>query len=359
MPDGLQSRQFGERDRQGAKTCDLVMRQRHRAGETLFVDSAGQTMPVVNPHTGETHDASIFLAVLGASNSTFAEATWSQNLSAWIGSHVRAFEALGGGPRVLVPDNLQAAVNRAQRDEPDLNRTYVDRAQPYGVAMVPTSIARPRDTAKVEGAVQVVERWLLARLRHHTFFSLAALNTALKDLRDALNHRPFNKRPGSRQRLCASLDRPALGALPDNPDDYAEGKLVRAGIDYHVEVAGHYYSVPYTLGKHQLEARLSARPLEGFHKGKPDCLTLALTAQGTSHHGSWPICQKPTNALPSGPHNGSSGGLRNPARQAPGESKPFSPPVPILSRGVGRLSAACAWANNTAPSALKPPVSAP
>lgn len=246
-PDGLQYSQFCERYRQWAKTCDRVMRQRHHAGETLFVDYAGQTMPVVNPQTGETHGAAIFIAVLGASNYTFAEATWSQNLSDWIGSHVRAFEALGGVPRVLVPDNLKAAVKRAHRYEPELNRTYLDMAQHYGVAIVPARIARPRDKAKVEVAVQVVERWILARLRHHTFFSLAQLNRAIEDLRADLNHRPFKKLPGSRQSLFDALDRPALGPLPANPYDYAEWKMVRAGIDYHVEVAGHYYSVPYTL----------------------------------------------------------------------------------------------------------------
>lgn len=266
-PEGLQYSQFCEAYRQWAGKLDLVMRQSHRAGETLFVDYAGQTMPVVNALTGEVHDAVIFIAVLGASNSTFAEATWSQSLPDWIGSHVRAFAALGGVPQLLVPDNLKAAVTRGHRYEPELNRTYADLAQHYGVAVVPARARRPRDKAKVEVGVQVVERWILARLRHHIFFSLLELNTAITDLLVALNRRPFKKLPGSRQSVFESLDRPALRPLPAQPYEYAEWKLVRVNIDYHVEVAGHYYSVPYSLVKQQLEVRLSAQVVEIFHKG--------------------------------------------------------------------------------------------
>jgi transposase len=239
-PDGLQYSQFCQAYRQWAGKLDLVMRQSHRAGETLFVDSAGQTMPVVNALTGEVREAAIFIAVLGASNYTFAEATWSQSLPDWIGSHVRAFTALGGVPQVVVPDNLKAAVSRAHRYEPTLNRTYADLAQHYGVAVVPARAAHPRDKAKVEVGVQVVERWILARLRHHTFFSLLELNTAIADLLVALNQRSFKKLPGSRQSLFESLDRPALRPLPAQPYEYAEWKLVRVNIDYHVEVEGHY-----------------------------------------------------------------------------------------------------------------------
>jgi len=198
-PEGLQYRQFCAAYRQWAGTLDVVMRQSHRAGETLFVDYAGQTMPVIDPHTGEVRAAAIFIAVLGASNSTFAEATWSQSLPDWIGSHVRAFAALGGVPQVVVPDNLKAAVSRAHRYEPTLTRTSAELAQHYSVAIVPARAARPRDKAKVEVGVQVVERWILARLRHHTFFSLPALNPAIADLLVPLNQRPFKKLPGSRQ----------------------------------------------------------------------------------------------------------------------------------------------------------------
>ena len=228
-PDGLQYSQFCEAYRQWTGKLDLVMRQNHRAGETLFVDYAGQTMPVVNALTGEVREAAIFIAVLGASNYTFAEATWSQSLPDWIGSHVRAFAALGGVPQVVVPDNLKAAVSRPHRYEPTLNRTYADLAQHYGVAIVPARAARPRDKAKVEVGVQVVERWILARLRHHTFFSLLELNSAIADLLVHLNRRPFKKLPGSRQSVFESLDRPALRPLPAQAGLPAFRPLLRGG----------------------------------------------------------------------------------------------------------------------------------
>jgi transposase len=267
-PDGLQYSQFCEASRQWAGTLDLVMRQSHRAGETLLVDYAGQTMPVVDPRTGEVHAAAIFIAVLGASNDTLAEATWSQNLPDWIGSHVRAFAAFGGVPQVVVPDHLEAAVSRVHRYEPTLNWTYAELAPHDGVAIVPARAARPRDTVKAEVGVHVVERWMLARLRHHTFFSLLELNTAMADLLVHLNRRPFKKLPGSRQSVFESLDRPALRLLPTQPYAYAEWELVRVNIDDHVEVDGHYDSVPYSLVKQLLDVRLSAQVVEIFHKGK-------------------------------------------------------------------------------------------
>ena len=178
-PDGLQYSWFCHTYRAWASKLDLVMRQTHRAGEKLFVDYAGQGIPVVNSHSGEVHEAAIFVAVLGASNYTYAEATWTQSLPDWIGSHVRTFAALGGVPEIVVPDNLKAAVTRAHRYEPEINRTYADLAQHYGFAIIPARAAKPRDKAKVEVGVQVVERWILARLRHHTFFSLAEVNAAI------------------------------------------------------------------------------------------------------------------------------------------------------------------------------------
>src|ERR671926_564402 len=247
---------------------DLVMRQPHRAGEKLLVDYAGQGLPVVNGQSGEVHEVAIFVAVLGASNYTYAEATWTQGLPDWIGSHVRTFAALGGVPEIVVPDNLKAAVTRAHRYEPEINRTYAALAQHYGFAIIPARAAKPRDKAKVEVGVQVVERWMLARLRHHTFFALAEVNAALAPLLATLNARPFKKLPGSRQELFATLDRPALRPLPAQPYEYAEWKQARVNIDYHVEVEGHYYSVPYVLVRQQLDVRVSAHVVEIFHKGK-------------------------------------------------------------------------------------------
>jgi len=266
-PEGYQYSQFCGLYRRYRAKLDYCMRQDHRGGEKLFVDY-GEGLSLIDAQTHEPIRTELFVAVWGASNYTFAEATLSQQLPDWIGSHVRTLAALGGVPQVVVPDNLKAAVSRAHRYEPTLNRTYAELAQHYGVAIVPARAARPRDKAKVEVGVQVVERWILACLRHHTFFSLLELNTALAGLLVPLNQRPFKKLPGSRQSVFESLDRPALRPLPAQPYEYAEWKLVRVNIDYHVEVDGHYYSVPYSLVKQQLEARLSAQVVEVFHKGK-------------------------------------------------------------------------------------------
>jgi transposase len=267
-PGGFQYSWFCQAYRAWATTLDVVMRQSHRAGEKLFVDYAGHTLPIVNAHSGEVHEAQVFLAVLGASNYTYAEVTWTQSLPDWIASHVRTFQALGGVPDIVVPDNLKAAVHRAHRYEPELNRTYAEMAHHYGVAVIPARALRPRDKAKVEVGVQVVERWILARLRNETFFSLPQANEAVQALLHDLNTRPFKKLPGSRHSLFASLDRPALRPLPAQPYAYAEWKRARVNIDYHVEVEGHYYSVPYTLVKQQLDVRLTPHVVELLFKGK-------------------------------------------------------------------------------------------
>jgi transposase len=267
-PDGFQYSWFCQAYRAWAGTLDVVMRQSHRAGEKLFVDYAGQTLPIVNAQSGEVHDAQVFIAVLGASNYTYAEVTWTQSLPDWIASHVRTFEALGGVPEVVVPDNLKAAVNRAHRYEPELNRTYAELAHHYGVAVIPARALRPRDKAKVEVGVQVVERWILARLRNDTFFSLTQANQVMAELVRALNTHPFKKLPGSRQTLFDAIDRPALHPLPAQPYAYAEWKRARVNIDYHVEVEGHYYSVPYTLVQQQLDVRLTPHVVELLSKGK-------------------------------------------------------------------------------------------
>jgi transposase len=267
-PQGYQYSSFCQQYRQWQGKQDLVMRQDHRAGEKLFVDYAGQTVPVVDRRTGEIKQAQIFVAVLGASNYTYAEATWSQALPDWIGSHQRAFAYLGGVPEIVVPDNLRAGVSKAHRYEPDINPTYQEMATHYGVAVVPARVRKPKDKAKAEIGVQVVERWILAALRNREFFSLDELNQSIRQLLERLNARPFKKLPGSRQSLFQSLDAPALQPLPNTPYTYAEWKRVRVHIDYHVELDGHYYSVPHQLTKQQLDARLTAQTVECFHKGK-------------------------------------------------------------------------------------------
>jgi transposase len=267
-PQGFAYSWFCEHYRVWAGKLDLVMRQTHHAGEKLFVDYAGQTAGVVDRATGELRQAQIFVAVLGASSYTYAEATWTQSLSDWVGSHVRALAFFGGAPELLIPDNLKSGVQRACRYEPDLNPTYAELARHYGVAVLPARVRKPRDKAKAESGVQLVERWILAALRHRTFFSLAELNAAIAALLERLNGKPFKKLPGSRREAFEQLDQPALRPLPAVPYVYAIWKKVRVHIDYHVELDGHYYSVPYALVKQQLEARLTERTVEIFHQGQ-------------------------------------------------------------------------------------------
>jgi transposase len=265
---GFQYSHFCQLYRQWAGSLDVVMRQDHRAGEKLFVDYAGQTTAVVDRATGEVRQAQLFVAVLGASSYTYAEATWSQGLSDWLGSHVRCFAFLGGVPAVVVPDNLKSAVSKVCLYEPDINHSYQELAAHYGTAVMPARVARPRDKAKVEVGVQIVERWILARLRKRQFFSLCELNQAIGELLERLNERPFRRLPGSRHSLFESLDQPALRALPERPYEYAEWKKVRANIDYHVEFEGHYYSVPYQLLRKPMELRATAGTVECFQQGK-------------------------------------------------------------------------------------------
>lgn len=258
---------FCEHYRVWVGRLDLVMRHEHRAGEKMFVDYAGPTMPIIDRDTGELRPASIFVAVLGASNYTYAEATWSQELPEWIGAHVRLFSFLGGVTEIVVPDNLRSGVTRAHRYEPQINPTYAELARHYGVAVIPARAARPRDKAKAEAGVQLVERWILARLRNRQFFSLAELNAAIAELLAELNQRPFKKLPGSRASTFEMIDRPALKALPTQPYEYADWKKVRVHIDYHIEFDHHYYSVPHALVGKELEARATATTVELFHRG--------------------------------------------------------------------------------------------
>jgi transposase len=267
-PDGIQYSQFCDRYRSWAGKRNLVMRQNHKAGEKLFVDYAGQTVEIIDRSTGEVRTAQIFVAALGASHYTYAEATWTQSLPDWIGSHIRCLEHLGCVPELLVPDNLRSAVSFADRYEPEANATYEDLADHYATAVLPARVAKPKDKSKVENAVLLVSRWILARLRKHTFFSLAELNAEIRRLLVDFNNRPFKKLPGTRKEWFERVDRPAMKALPATRYSYAEWKKARVHIDYHVEVLGHYYSVPYQLVKQELDVRISANTVEFLHHGK-------------------------------------------------------------------------------------------
>lgn len=267
-PDGYGYSQYCARYSAWEGKLSPVMRQRHPAGERLFVDYAGQTVEVICPETGEVRSAQVFVAALGASNYTYVEASWTQSLPDWISSHVRAFAFFGGVPAMIVSDNLKSAVIKACFHDPAINRTYGDMAAHYDTAVLPARPRKPKDKAKVETAVQLAERWILARLRNQTFFGLDELNAAIRPLRDQLNAKVTRHLAASRRALFESLDKPALRPLPREPYVYVEWKQHRAGIDYHVDVDRHYYSVPYQLIKQRLWVRVTARTIEVFHKGQ-------------------------------------------------------------------------------------------
>jgi transposase len=268
-PDGYRYSRFCELYRGWEGRLSVTMRQSHAAGEKLFVDYAGDGVPVVDRFTGEVRNAQIFVAVLGASSFTYAQATWTQSLADWIASHVSAFAAIGGVPQLVVPDNTRTAVIKACLYDPQINRTYADMAAHYGTAILPARPRRPRDKAKVEQAVLTIERWLLGRMRNHIFFSLDEVNAAIGELLRRLNEeRPIRRLGVTRRRLLEEIDRPALKALPVEPYILAEWRICRVGIDYHVELEAHYYSVPYRFARLEVEARLTARTVEIFRKGE-------------------------------------------------------------------------------------------
>jgi transposase len=236
-PNGYSYTRFCELYAAWRKQVSPTMRQTHLAGEKLFVDWAGDMIAVVDPATGTERRAHILVAALGASNFTYAEARWSETLPDWIAAHVHAFTAIGGVPRALVPDNLKAGITKPSRYEPGINRTYLDLAEHYGCVVLPTRIRHPRNKAKVEVAVQIVERFVLAKPRNRTFFSLAELNAAIRDCVAAINARIMRHVGKSRAELLEMLDRPALKALPNAPYAYAEWQRARVAPDYHIEIA--------------------------------------------------------------------------------------------------------------------------
>jgi transposase len=266
-PEGYGYSRFCDLYRGWLKKLDLVLRQEHRAGEKMFVDYAGATIPIHSPKDGEVQPAAVFVAVLGASSYTFAEATSGQDLRNWIGSHMRAFEFFGGVVEVVVPDNLKSGVTHPSYYEPDLNPTYRDLGEHYGVAIIPARPYRAKDKAKVEVGVQVVQRWIVAALRKQKFFSLEEVNQAIAELLVRLNQRPFRKREGNRAALFTQLDRPALKPLPATRYQFGEWKIVRVNIDYHVEVDRHYYSVPYALVHQKLDVHVTGETVEVLHRG--------------------------------------------------------------------------------------------
>ncbi len=248
-------------------TLARSMRQVHRAGEKVFIDYSGDTVAVIDPSSGEIRSAEIFVATLGASKYAYAEATWTQTLPDWIGSHLRMLEFFGAVPSLWIPDNLKAAIKKACRYEPEATSTYADCARHYGAAILPARPYHAKDKAAVEMSVLVVQQWIVARLRNRQFFSLRELNAAIAELLVDLNRRPFKKLPVCRAEAFASIDRPAMQPLPATRYEYAEWLKAKVGIDYHVEADRHYYSVPHALVGEHLMVRVTDSTVECFFKG--------------------------------------------------------------------------------------------
>ena len=267
-PDGYRYTQFCEYYRRWCKRQRLSMRQVHRAGEKLFIDYAGHKPKLVDPATGEVREVELFVAVLGASSYTYAEASESQRVADFLASHTRALAFLGGVPELVVPDQLKSGVTRACRYEPGVQRSYDEWSRHYGTTILPARPRKPRDKAKAEVAVQVVERWILARLRHETFFSLRELNQRIAELLEELNDRPMRAYGQSRRERFLQIDQPALRPLPATAYELAEWKQAKVNLDYHIELERHFYSVPHALVHARVELRYTGETVEVLHKGQ-------------------------------------------------------------------------------------------
>jgi transposase len=266
-PDGYEYSWFCQHFRSWQKDIDLVMRQEHKAGEKVFIDWAGDTIPVIEQETGEIRPCYLFLGVLGASNYTFAEPAFRQDTATFLACHVHMFEFFGGVPELLVPDNLKTGVTSPCYYEPDLNPAYSALAEHYGCCVLPTRPGRPRDKAKVEAGVLHGERRILAGLRNRQFFNLEEVREAVAAELMKLNERPFQKLPGSRKSIFTAEEQPMLRPLPERPYEHRDRKRARVHIDYHVELFGHYYSVPYGFARSEVEIRYTPTVVELFHQG--------------------------------------------------------------------------------------------
>ncbi len=358
-PAGYRYTQFCEFYRRWLQRRGLSMRQVHRAGAKLFVDYAGQKPTIIDATTGEVIAVEVFVAVLGASNYTYAEATRTQQVPDWVASHQRAFQFFGGVTEAIVPDQLKSGVVVPCRYEPGLQRTYDEFAQHYGTVILPARPAKPRDRAKIEVAVQVAERWILARLRHETFFSLAALNARIAELLADLNARPMRLYRASRRDLFERLDQPALRPLPAEAFVYSDWKIgARVNIDYHVELHGHYYSVPSALLHEHVDACLTATTVEIFHHGQRIAAHRRSTVLGQhttdpahmpkahQRHLEWAPSRLIDWARTIGPQTAALG-------------RRFSRIVRIPSRAIARASASCGWPSATARRGSRPRAPAP
>jgi transposase len=282
-PDGYRYSRFCELYRGWEARLPVTMRQTHVGGDRLFVDYAGDTVPVVIDRlTGEIRDAHLFVAVMAASSFSFAWPTWTETLPDWIDAHVRAFDVFGGAARLLVPDNAKVAVIKACLYDPQVNRSYAELAAHYGTTVLAARPYRPRDKAKVEACVGIVERWLLGRLRNRVWYGIDELRVAAAEMIAQLNDKVMRQYGGSRRDLFEELDRPHLKPLPAEPYELAEWRRCKVGLDYHVEVARHFYSVPYRHARASVEVRLTARTVEIFLNGER--IGAHVRGSGNGHH---------------------------------------------------------------------------
>jgi transposase len=346
----------------------LSMRQVHRPGEKLFIDYSGKKPCLCDAETGEVREVELFVAVLGASNYTFSEATLSQRVADFTASTVRTLEYFGAVPRIGVPDQLRSAVKRPDRYDPDINDAFQELAQHYGMAVIPAPPGKPKGKAKVETGVLIAQRWILARLRHRRFFSLGELNEAIAELVEELNTRRFQKLPGTRREAFETLDRPSMKPLPLRRFELAQRKTTRANIDYHVEFDDRYYSVPFGLRQQPIEVRATTSVIECFHRGtRVASHHRSYARKGTavtrpehrpqSHqdYGDWPPERMLSWALQFGPHVEEV--VRRTLARYPQPEMGYRPVLGILrcadKHGAVRMDAACqralAAAGNSAP----------
>lgn len=267
-PNGMQRSQFCNLYRRWCRTLKTYMREVHAAGDKVFVDYAGPTMSVHDAATGQVFTAQIFVGTLGASNYTYAEATWSQKLPDWIAANVRMLEFFGGTPNFIVCDNLKSGVTRPSLTEPLVNESYQNFAAHYGTTILPTRPHRPKDKAKVEGHVLIVERWIRFQIRKRVFTSLGELNDAIRELLIHLNAKPFQKLPGSRASSFEATDKPALQKLPTRPYEYVEFRRARVGMDKMIDVDGRLFSVPAKLVSEEVDIRVTSSAVEVMHAGR-------------------------------------------------------------------------------------------
>ena len=267
-PGGYQYSRFCDLYSRFEKKLSPTMRQVHRAGEKTFVDFSGLRPVIIDPKTGEINQVELFVGALGASGYTYAEATLSQELACWIGAHQRMLYFFGGSSAIYVPDNLKSGITRPCRYEPGINRTYEEMAAHYGAVVIPARVRRPKDKPKAELSVLLAQRWILAVLRHRSFFSLAELNEAIWELLPRLNERKLQKLDVSRRDLFEQIDRPLLLPLPPQRYELGEWSSPRVNIDYHIDIQKNYYSVPYALVGEKVEARITATTVEIFFKDK-------------------------------------------------------------------------------------------